>query len=95
MLAQETLVQLQKYNFDLLARQEPSGRRRLRYIALAHIKDGKSSTETAQALRVTPRAVTKWLKWFIDEGVDRWTVHPITGVPSGFPKHRRKPFAKP
>ena len=45
MLAQETLLQLQKYNFDLLARQEPSGRRRLRYIALAHIKDGKSSTE--------------------------------------------------
>jgi hypothetical protein len=76
MLAQETLLQLQKYNFDLLARQEPSGRRRLRYIALAHIKDGKSSTETAQALRVTPRAVTKWLKWFIDEGVDR-----LEGIP--------------
>ena len=34
MLAQETLLQLQKYNFELLARQEPSGRRRLRYIAL-------------------------------------------------------------
>ena len=31
MLAQETLLQLQKYNFDLLARQEPSGRRRLHY----------------------------------------------------------------
>src|SRR4051812_38991317 len=37
MLAQETLLQLQKYNFDLLARQEPSGRRRLRYIVLAHM----------------------------------------------------------
>jgi hypothetical protein len=71
MLAQETLLQLQKYNFDLLARQEPSGRRRLRYIALAHIKHGKSSTETAQVLRLTPRAVSQWLKWFIDEGLDR------------------------
>lgn len=71
MLAPETLLQLQKYNIDLLARQEPSGRRRLRYIALAHIKDGTSSTETALALRVTPRAVTRWLKWFIDEGIDR------------------------
>jgi hypothetical protein len=76
MLIQETLLQLQKYNFDLLARQEPSGRRRLRYIALAHIKDGKSSTETALALRVTPRAVTQWLKWFIEEGVDR-----LDGIP--------------
>jgi transposase len=43
----------------------------LRYIALAHIKDGKSPTEAALALRVTPRAVTRWLKWFIDEGLDR------------------------
>jgi transposase len=76
MLTQETLLQLQKYNFDLLARQEPSGRRRLRYIALAHIKDGKSSAETALALRVTPRAVTQWLKWFIEEGVDR-----LDGIP--------------
>jgi transposase len=76
MLAPDTLLQLQKYNFDLLARQEPSGRRRLRYIALAHIKDGKSPTETALALRVTPRAVTRWLKWFIDEGLDR-----VAGIP--------------
>lgn len=66
MLAPETLLQLQKYNFDLLARQEPSGRRRLRYIALVHIKDGKSPIEAALALRVTPRAVTQWLKWFIE-----------------------------
>jgi hypothetical protein len=29
-LAQEALLQLRKYNFDLLARHEPSGRRRLR-----------------------------------------------------------------
>ena len=64
-------MQLQKYNFDLLACQEPSGRRRLRYIALAPIKDGKSTTETALALRVTLRAVTQWLKWFVDEGLDR------------------------
>ena len=51
MLTQEVLLQLQKYNFDLLARQEPSGRRRLRYMALAHIKDGKSASETAHVVR--------------------------------------------
>jgi len=27
-------------------------------------------------LRVTPRAVTRWLKWFIDEGLDR-----LAGIP--------------
>ena len=30
----------------------------------------------ALALRVTPRAVTQWLKWFIEEGVDR-----LDGIP--------------
>ena len=92
MLAQETLLQLQKYNFDLLARQEPSGRRRLRYIALAHIKDGKSSTETALALRVTPRAVTKWLKWFIDEGVDRLAGTPHYWSTQRLPKTQEEAF---
>jgi hypothetical protein len=58
MLTQDVLLQLQKYNFDLLARQQPSGRRHLRYLALVHIKDGKSASETALALPVTPRAVT-------------------------------------
>lgn len=58
MLAQKTLLQLQKYNFDLLSRQKPSGRRRLRYIVLAHIKDGKSSTETAQALHNSWKRMT-------------------------------------
>ncbi|RYF50454.1 MAG: helix-turn-helix domain-containing protein, partial [Cytophagaceae bacterium] len=70
MLTQEALLQLHKYDFDLLARQEPSGRRRLRYMPLAHIKDGRSASETALALRVASRAVTQWLKWFVDEGLD-------------------------
>jgi hypothetical protein len=95
MLAQETLLQLQKYNFDLLARQEPSGRRRMRYIALAHIKDGKSSTETAQALRVTPRVVTKWLKWFIDEGVNRLEGTPHYWSTQRLPKAQEEAFDRP
>src|SRR6476660_3687922 len=41
MLAQAPSLQLQKYNFGLLARQAPSGRRRLRYMALAHLNEGK------------------------------------------------------
>ena len=38
MLINETLQQLQTYNFDLLARQELNGQRRMRYIALGHLK---------------------------------------------------------
>nr|WP_314623335.1 winged helix-turn-helix domain-containing protein [uncultured Noviherbaspirillum sp.] len=92
MLTQEVLLQLQKYNFDLLARQEPSGRRRLRYMALAHIKDGKSASETALALRVTPRAVTQWLKWFVDEGLDRVAGIPHYWSPQRLPKTQEEAF---
>jgi hypothetical protein len=52
-LTDETLQQLQRHKFDLLARQELNGQRRMHYIALAHLKDGKNFTEMADALRVT------------------------------------------
>ena len=94
MLTQEVLLQLQKYNFDLLARQEPSGRRRLRYLALAHIKDGKSASETALALRVTSRAVTQWLKWFVDEGLDRVAGIPHYWSPQRLPKTQEEAFRR-
>ncbi|MFL6714866.1 MAG: helix-turn-helix domain-containing protein [Burkholderiaceae bacterium] len=36
----------------------------MRYIALAHLKDGKNVTDVADALRVTRHSVMRWLKWF-------------------------------
>ena len=83
MLTDETLQQLQKYNFDLLARQELNGQRRMRYVALAHLKDGKNFTEVASALRVTRHAVMRWLKWFASGGVDR-----LAGVPHDWSTQR-------
>jgi transposase len=70
MLTDETLQQLQRYNFDLLERQELNGQRRMRYIALAHLKDARNFTEVADALRVTRHSVMRWLKWFDCGGVD-------------------------
>jgi transposase len=69
MLTPEALQRLQRYNFDLLAREEPNGRRRLRYIALAHLKDGKSYTEVAAALRTTRHTVARWERWFERDGL--------------------------
>lgn len=92
MLVQEVLLQLEKYNFDLLVRQEPSGRWRLRYIALAHITDGKSPTDTALALRVTPSALTQLLKWFIDEGIDRLAGTPHYWSAQRFPETQEEAF---
>lgn len=47
MLTLEALQRLQQYNFDFLAREEPNGRRRLRSIPLAYLKDGKGYNEVA------------------------------------------------
>src|SRR5690349_15518497 len=71
MLTDDVSQQLKRRNFDLLARQELNGQRRTRYIALAHLKDCKSFTEVADALRVTRHSVMRWLKWFACGGVDR------------------------
>jgi hypothetical protein len=75
MLAQAPSLQLQKYNFGLLARQAPSGRRRLRYMALAHLNEGKHRRGSACLARYAPR-VTRWMKWFAEEGADR-----LAGIP--------------
>ena len=54
MLLQETLHdQLQQHDFDQLARKESNGRRRIRLLALAHLKEGRNCSEVADALRVT------------------------------------------
>ena len=83
MLTDETLQQLQRYNFDLLARQELNGQRRMRHIALPYLKDDKNFTEVADALRVTHHSVMRWLKWFACGGVDR-----LAGTPHYWSTHR-------
>lgn len=60
----------------MLARQERNRQRRMRYVALADLKDGKNFTEADSALRVTCHAVMRWLKWFFSGWVDR-----LAGVP--------------
>lgn len=95
MLTDETLQQLQRYNFDLLAHQELNGQRRMRYIALAHLKDGKNFTEVADALRMTRYSFMRWLKVVcLRRGWTVWQVRRITEARCDFLKHRKKPFAK-
>ncbi len=83
MLSQLIIDQLQPYDFDRLARREPDGRRRLRLIALAHLKDGKSYADVAAALRVTRHAVMRWVQWFTAGGVAR-----LAGMPHDWSTQR-------
>jgi len=83
MLSQHIIDQLQSYDFDRLAHKERDGRRRLRLIALAHLKDGKSYTEVGAALRVTRHAVMRWMQWFSAGGVAR-----LAGMPHDWSTQR-------
>jgi transposase len=87
MLSREMLQEeLQKYDFDRLARREPNGRRRIRLLALAHLKEGRNHVETAQALRTTRHAVMRWMQWFAAGGMNR-----LAGVPHTWSTQRLPP----
>ena len=47
---------LEKYNFAKLATSQGSARERRRFLAFAHIQDGKSLSEAAQMIKVKPSA---------------------------------------
>ena len=83
MLSQHIIDQLHPYDFDRLAHKQKDGRRRLRLIALAHLKDGKSYTEAAAALHACRHAVMRWVQWFSAVGVAR-----LAGMPHDWSTQR-------
>lgn len=42
----------------------------MRFLALAHIKEGKGFCEVAEMLRVAPRTISIWVKRFRDNSID-------------------------
>lgn len=82
-MTRQIIDQLQPYDFDRLAHKERDGRRRLHLLALAHLKDGKSDVEVADALRVTRHAVMCWMQWFTAGGVAR-----LAGMPHDWSTQR-------
>ena len=83
MLSREMLQEeLQKHDFDQLACQELNGWR-IRLLTLAHLKEGRTHVETAQALRTTRHAVKRWMQWFALGGMKR-----LSGVPHAWRTQR-------
>ena len=61
---------LDQYDFDKLAKTEGSARERRRFLAFAHLREGKSFTEAAIAIRVKLRSLMRWVKRFRTEGFE-------------------------
>jgi hypothetical protein len=55
---------LDQYCFGKLSKTEGNARERRRYLAFAHIQDGKSLTEAAAMVRVEIRSLMNWVANF-------------------------------
>ena len=61
---------IEQYDFDKLAKTEGSPRERRRFLAFAHLREGKTLTEAAAFVRVTLRSLMRWVKRFRTEGFE-------------------------
>lgn len=74
---------LKEINFAALAKQEVNARKRIRYLALAHFKDGLSRAAIAEALKVSRTSINKWVSSFLNEGLEGLNAISPSGRPSG------------
>ena len=63
------IPKLDEYDFSKLARTEGTPIERMRFLAMAHIQEGKSFNEVAQMLKVTPRTISSWAGQFRAKGI--------------------------
>ena len=64
---------IKQYDFDKLSKTQGNPRERKRYLAFAHISDGKSFTAAAAATRTNLRTLMNWIKRFRAQGIDGLT----------------------
>ncbi len=64
------LEELQKHDFEKLAKHSAHPREKIRLLAFAHLKDGKSVQETAKAVKTCRNALYIWLKNFREQGLN-------------------------
>lgn len=61
---------LAEYDFAKLAKTEKNARQRIRFLAFAHIAEGKSLSEAARIIKVFPRTVISWVSKFRKNGIN-------------------------
>ena len=58
------------YDFAKLSKTKGTPRERRRFLAFAHLQDGKSFSESARMIKVSPRTVIVWAQKFRENGLD-------------------------
>lgn len=83
---------LEQYDFDKLAKTKGTARERRRYVAFAHIQEGKTFTETAIAVRVKLRTLMNWIKHFRTKGLEGLKDQPGRGAKPFLSVEQRSAF---
>lgn len=88
----EPIKNLEQYDFDKLSKTQGNSRERKRYLAFAHIRDGRSFTETAAAIRIKLRTLMNWIKRFKAQGIDGLKDQPGRGAKPYLSSEERAAF---
>lgn len=73
---------LKDIDFKALASKQKSIQMKMRLLALSHFQQGHSRTEIAKFLKVSRTSVNKWVRTFLEEGLDGLQERPRTGRPA-------------
>jgi len=71
---------LHQHNFNHLSKTQGTARERRRYLAFAHIQDGKSFTEAAAMVKVTLKALMTWVDRYRKNGIEGLREQPGRGL---------------
>ncbi len=82
------------YDFQGLINSTSNARLRIRYLAVSHFLEGKSRTEIAQFLKVSRTSVNKWVKAYLDFGLEGLQEKAHTGRPHRLTEQQLKKLKK-
>jgi transposase len=83
---------LDQYNFSKMAKTKGSPRERVRFLAMAHIQDGKSFSDAARMIKVAPRTVIEWVTKFRRYGIEGLQEKSGRGAKPLLPKDQYEKF---
>ena len=66
----DELSKLVDVDFFRLAKKERSTRARIRFLALGHLRSGKTKNQVAHMFQISLTALRKWLLRFLTDGID-------------------------
>lgn len=83
---------IEEYDFDKLSKTEGNPRERKRWLAFAHLREGKTFTEAAACVRVNLRSLMRWVKKFRMEGIEGLKEKPGRGAKPLMSSEHREAF---